>query len=179
MKPLADAEGWLHTGDLARTGEDGYLYFQGRQKDVIVTAAGVNIHPEDLEAAVNRQEGIRTSAVIGVEGRQGPEPVAVLLLRDPSGDAAAAAAKANRELGAHQQIRHWLIWPEADFPRTPTQKVRKPALVEWIRSQAQRLGPMPQAPQHQVNCQLWPHYSARSARKSQRCWTLHCGWIQT
>ncbi len=136
VKPLTDAEGWLHTGDLARTGEGGHLYFQGRQKDVIVTAAGVNIHPEDLEAALNRQEGIRTSAVIGVEGRQGPEPVAVLLLRDPSRDAAAAVANANRELAAHQQIRHWLIWPEADFPRTPTQKVRKPAVAEWIRSQA-------------------------------------------
>ena len=60
VKPLADAEGWLHTGDLARTEESGHLYFQGRQKDVIVTAAGVNIHPEDLEAAINRQEGVRS-----------------------------------------------------------------------------------------------------------------------
>ena len=136
VKPLTDAEGWLHTGDLARTEESGHLYFQGRQKDVIVTAAGVNIHPEDLEAALNRQEGIRASAVIGVDGRQGPEPVAVLLLRDPSRDAAAAVADANRELAAHQQIRRWLIWPEADFPRTPTQKIRKPALADWIRSQA-------------------------------------------
>ena len=101
-----------------------------------MTAAGVNIHPEDLEAALNRQEGIRASSVIGVEGRQGPEPVAVLLLRDPSRDAAVAVANANRELAAHQQIRHWLIWPEADFPRTPTQKIRKPALADWIRSQA-------------------------------------------
>jgi long-chain acyl-CoA synthetase len=137
VKSLTDAEGWLHTGDLARTGDGGHLYFQGRQKDVIVTAAGVNIHPEDLEAALNRQEEIRTSAVTGVEGRQGPEPVAVLLLRDPSGDAAAAVGKANRELATHQQIRRWLIWPEADFPRTPTQKVRKPALAEWIQSQSQ------------------------------------------
>jgi long-chain acyl-CoA synthetase len=136
VKPLTDAEGWLHTGDLARTEEGGHLYFQGRQKDVIVTAAGVNIHPEDLEAALNRQEGIRTSAVVAGEGRQGPEPVAVLLLRDPSRDAAGVVANANRELTVHQQIRHWLIWPEADFPRTPTQKVRKPALAEWIRSQA-------------------------------------------
>jgi long-chain acyl-CoA synthetase len=137
VKPLTDAEGWLHTGDLARTGDDGHLYFQGRQKDVIVTAAGVNIYPEDLEAALNRQEGIRTSAVIGVEGRQGPEPVAVLLLRDPSRDATAAVANANRELATHQQIRRWCVWPEADFPRTPTQKIRKPALAEWIQSQAQ------------------------------------------
>jgi long-chain acyl-CoA synthetase len=137
VEPMTDAEGWLHTGDLASTSKSGHLYFQGRQKDVIVTAAGVNIHPEDLEAALNRQDGIRTSAVIGMEGRQGPEPVAILLLRDPSRDAAAAVANANRELAAYQQIRHWFIWPEADFPRTPTQKVRKPVLREWIRAQAQ------------------------------------------
>jgi len=136
VKPLTDAEGWLHTGDMARTGEGGHLYFQGRQKDVIVTAAGVNIHPEDLEAALNRQEGIRTSAVIGVQGRQGPEPVAVLLLRDPSVDTTGTVANANRELATHQQIRRWVIWPEADFPRTSTQKVRKPAIAEWIRSQS-------------------------------------------
>ena len=137
VKPLTDAEGWLHTGDLARTEDSGHLYFQGRQKDVIVTAAGVNIHSEDLEAALNRQEGVRASAVIGVDGRQGPEPMAVLLLRDPARDAAAAVADANHELAAHQQIRRWLIWPEADFPRTRTQKIRKPALADWIRSQAQ------------------------------------------
>ncbi len=163
IKPLTDAEGWLHTGDLARTGDGGHLYFQGRQKDVIVTAAGLNIHPEDLEAALNRQEGIRTSAVVGVEGRQGPEPVAVLLLRDPSRDAAAAVADANRELAAHQQIRHWLIWPEADFPRTPTQKVRKPAVAEWIRSQARGLSPMLQRSDHEVELHPWAHCSARSA----------------
>jgi len=137
IKPLADGDGWLHTGDLARTGEGGHLYFQGRQKDVIVTASGLNIYPEDLEAVLNQQDGIRTSAVIGVEGRQGPEPVAVLLLRDASLDAAAAVANANRELASHQQIRRWWIWPEADFPRTSTQKVRKPAVAKWIRTQTQ------------------------------------------
>jgi len=134
VKPLTDAEGWLHTGDLARADESGHLYFQGRQKDVIVTSAGVNIHPEDLEAALNRQDEIRSSAVIGMEGRQGPEAVAILLLRDPASEAATAVAKANQELSSHQHIRRWLIWPEADFPRTPTQKVRKPALAEWARS---------------------------------------------
>ena len=135
VQPLTDAQGWLHTGDLARTGDGGYLYFQGRQKDVIVTAAGVNVHPEDLEAALNRQEGIRSSAVIGVEGNQGPEPVAVLLLRDPACQAAAVVTSANKELATHQQIRRWLVWPEADFPRTPTQKVRKPEIAKWIYSQ--------------------------------------------
>ncbi|MCI0421111.1 MAG: AMP-binding protein [Acidobacteria bacterium] len=135
VKPLTDAEGWLHTGDLAQPDEGDHLYFQGRKKDLIVTAAGVNIHPEDLETALNRQPEVRASAVVGVDGRQGPEPVAILLLKHPSGNASEPVEKANRELAQHQQIRRWLIWPEPDFPRTPTQKVRKPALTAWARSQ--------------------------------------------
>jgi long-chain acyl-CoA synthetase len=101
----------------------------------VLDASGYpDCRPEYIEA-FERMANLATR--IGVEGRQGPEPMAVLLLRDPSGDAAAAVAEANRELGTHQQIRRWLIWPEADFPRTSTQKVRKPAIANWIRSQTQ------------------------------------------
>lgn len=135
LQSLTDAEGWLHTGDLARPDEAGHLYFQGRQKEVIVTAAGVNIYPEDLEAALNHQTEVRGSAVVGLEGKQGPEPVAVLLLRSLSDDPATVVERANRELASHQQMRHWLVWPEPDFPRTPTLKIRKPLLATWVEQQ--------------------------------------------
>ena len=48
---------WLATGDLAETEASGELRFLGRKSEVIVTAAGVNIHPEDLEAAIEEQAG--------------------------------------------------------------------------------------------------------------------------
>ncbi|HEX8473954.1 MAG TPA: AMP-binding protein [Pyrinomonadaceae bacterium] len=133
VEPLTDAEGWLRTGDLGTQDAAGNIYFKGRKKDVIVTAAGLNIHPEDLEAALNRQPEVRLSAVVGVEGARGSEPLAVLILRDERADAAQAITRANSELARHQQIRHWYVWADTDFPRTPTHKVRKRDILAKIQ----------------------------------------------
>jgi long-chain acyl-CoA synthetase len=125
LEPLGNTDGWLRTGDMGEMDQNGNLYFRGRKKDVIVTAAGLNIHAEDLEAALNRQPEVRDSAVIAVEGPRGPEPLAVLLLRHERIDPEAIIRRANELLAQYQQIRRWFVWPESDFPRTPTQKARK------------------------------------------------------
>ncbi|HVF43347.1 MAG TPA: AMP-binding protein, partial [Pyrinomonadaceae bacterium] len=135
--PLADG-GWLRTGDLGSRDEAGNIYFRGRKKDVIVTAAGLNVYPEDIEAALNRQPEVREAAVVGVEGARGPEPVAVLLMRETSTeglDAAAVIERANEALARHQRVRRWHVWPGTDFPRTPTHKVRKRDILERIQSE--------------------------------------------
>ena len=46
---IIDAEGWLHTGDLAREDEDGYYYMVGRKKNLIILGSGENVSPEELE----------------------------------------------------------------------------------------------------------------------------------
>jgi long-chain acyl-CoA synthetase len=122
--------GWLRTGDIGEMDAEGNIYFKGRKKDVIVTAAGLNIYPDDLEAALNRQPELKASCVIGVEGSRGPEAMAALILRDENADAAEIVRRANAQLSQAQQIRRWFIWPEADFPRTPTRKVRKTIVKE-------------------------------------------------
>lgn len=114
---------WLSTGDLGTLDARGSLSFRGRKKDVIVTAAGLNIYPEDLEAALLRQPQIRAAAVVEARGPQGPHPLAALIMRGASENAAEAVRAANRELAEFQQIRHWTIWPEPDLPRTSTGKV--------------------------------------------------------
>jgi long-chain acyl-CoA synthetase len=124
-----DDEGWLHTGDIGEMDADGNLFFKGRKKDVIVTAAGVNVHPEDLEAALDAQPEVARSAVVGVAGAFGPEPAAAIILRDPAADPAAVVARATATLAEAQQIRRWIVWPDADFPRTPTHKVRRAAIA--------------------------------------------------
>ena len=126
----AGAEGWLRTGDVGEMDAEGNIFFKGRKKDVIVTAAGLNIYPDDLEAALNRQPEVKASCVVGVEGPRGPEPMAALILRNENADAAEVVRRANAGLNQSQQIRRWFIWPEADFPRTPTRKVRKPIVKE-------------------------------------------------
>ena len=124
---------WLRTGDVGQFDANGNLFFKGRQKDVIVGAAGLNIYPDDLEAALDRQPEIRASCVIPVEGSHGAQPFAVLIPHNsnPAGDAArnlelkAAVTRANQQLAGYQQIRRWSIWPEPDFPRTATHKIIK------------------------------------------------------
>jgi long-chain acyl-CoA synthetase len=132
LRPIANEDGWLRTGDLGELDELGNLYFKSRKKDVIVTSAGLNIYPDDLEAALNAQPEIRESAVIGLETPQGVEPLAVLILRDGA-DGMTIVRRANERLSSYQQIRRWTVWPDEDFPRTPTQKIRKPLVLEKIK----------------------------------------------
>jgi long-chain acyl-CoA synthetase len=132
VRSTTNGDGWLRTGDVGERDAAGNLYFKGRKKDVIVTAAGLNIYPDDLEAALNAQPEIRDSAVVGVETVQGPEPMAVVILKDEQCDPAAAIARANHHLAEPQRIRRWAIWPEPEFPLTPTKKIRKPLVLAWL-----------------------------------------------
>jgi long-chain acyl-CoA synthetase len=124
---------WLATGDLAEFDAEGNLQFKGRKKDTIVTAAGLNIYPEDLEAALTRQPGVKTAAVIETQIGQGPEPLAALLMQ-PGAEPEPAINAANRELANFQQIRHWIVWPEADLPRTSTGKPLKREVARRVAS---------------------------------------------
>src|SRR6267378_1876703 len=121
-------DGWLRTGDLGELDVAGNLRFRGRKKSVIVTPAGLNIYPEDLETAVKKQSAIRDCVVIPLDRGGNAEPCAVLLLNPPhsNDDAMARAAieSANAGLAEYQLMRSWITWPEPDFPRTPTGKPR-------------------------------------------------------
>jgi long-chain acyl-CoA synthetase len=122
---LADQEGWLRTGDLGELDAEGNLRFRGRKKNVIVTPAGLNIHPEDLEMALCKQPGVKDCLVIPIEHDGNAEPCAVLLLQDGDRTAASRAIEsANSTLAEYQQMRTWIVWPDLDFPRTATGKPR-------------------------------------------------------
>ncbi len=122
---------WLETGDLAEAQATGELRFMGRKSETIVTAAGVNVHPEDLEAALEQQPEIAASAVVAVQTATGPEPCAVLAVRGGERQAAEAVDRANARLAEFQRLRRWIMWPEPDLPRTSTGKVRRKAVAEW------------------------------------------------
>ena len=68
--------------DLGELDANGNLKFRGRKKNVIVTSAGLNIHPEDLEAALKKQPAIRDAVVVPLNRNNNPEPCAVLLATD-------------------------------------------------------------------------------------------------
>ena len=121
-------EEWLATGDLAERQETGELRFLGRKSETIVTAAGVNIHPEDLEAALEQEPGVAACAVVAMQTLNGPEPCAVLAVRGAEAQAAKAVEQANTRLAEFQRVRRWMLWPEPDLPRTSTGKVRRKAV---------------------------------------------------
>jgi long-chain acyl-CoA synthetase len=142
------SDGWYMSGDLGQLDEQGRLHLHGRKKDIIVLPNGFNVYPEDIENAV-RVAGIRDS--VALETRPGRIEVVVLApnthaapgdQRAPNaleGAAAdtvraeidAAVKAANATLGPSQRIAGWRLWPEADFPRTHTFKVKRDRVRTW------------------------------------------------
>ncbi len=127
LQPVARSEddGWYRTGDLGALDEAGNLFFKGRKKEVIVTAAGMNVYPEDLEAALRAQSEVRDCAVVGLERGANAEACAVLILADRATNVEAIIQCANDTLAEYQRIRRWYVWPDGDFPRSATQKAQR------------------------------------------------------
>jgi long-chain acyl-CoA synthetase len=144
-------DGWLRTGDLGELDVEGNLRFRGRKKSVIVTPAGLNIYPEDLESALRKQPAVRDAVVIPLETGGNAEPCAVLILSpkqvpivgaelarparsaqldSPDSIAQTAVDAANSTLADYQRIRRWLLWPDPDFPCAPTGKPRLAVIAE-------------------------------------------------
>jgi long-chain acyl-CoA synthetase len=151
------ADGWYRTGDLGQVDEKGRLHLHGRKRDIIVLPNGFNVFPEDLENAL-RVAGIRDSVVL--ETRPGRIEAVVLAPQThaapgdaaaepaiPSDDAAgssavrsrieAAVKAANASLGPNQRIAGWRLWPEADFPRTHTFKIKRDRVRAWAAVEEQ------------------------------------------
>ena len=113
-----DEDGWLHTGDVGKMDREGRLVFQGRKKDVIVTADGLNAHPSDIERALRKDAEVRDAVVVAL-GPSGSERIhAALILHQSGSDRAAIVKRVNRRLEPHQRIQSSSEWPEDEFPRT-------------------------------------------------------------
>jgi long-chain acyl-CoA synthetase len=126
---------WLPTGDVGELDAEGNLRFRGRKKNVIVTPAGLNVYPSDLEQALRQQADVKDCVVVAIDRGGNAEPCAVLLMQDRddvagANDAATRAIdRANASLAEYQRMRSWIVWPDADFPRTPTGKPRLGAIT--------------------------------------------------
>jgi len=138
MLPVADETGWYRTGDIGALDAEGHLYFKGRKKDVFVTPAGMNVYPEDLETALRRQPEVRDCVVLGMDRNGNTEPYPVLILKDGADQAARAVDGANGLLAEYQRMRDWYVWPENDFPRTPTQKPRLNVIRDAVLSHVKK-----------------------------------------
>jgi long-chain acyl-CoA synthetase len=136
-------DGWYMSGDLGRYDEKGRLHLQGRKKDIIVLPNGFNVFPEDIENAL-RVAGIRDS--VALETESGRIEAVVLAPAGAERDSSpagtppaevraridAAVKAANSTLGSQQRIAGWRLWPDEDFPRTHTFKVRRDRVRAWV-----------------------------------------------
>jgi long-chain acyl-CoA synthetase len=146
-------DGWLHTGDLAKIDEDGFVYIVGRKKDIIITAGGKNITPANLENGLKQNRWISQAVVIG---DRRPYLVALITL-DPEeapafaeqhgiavedlpaseqmrAEVQAAVDAVNAKVGPVEQIKKFKILPK-DLAQetgelTPTLKVKRNVVHE-------------------------------------------------
>jgi long-chain acyl-CoA synthetase len=148
-------DGWLHTGDLGRIDEDGFLFITGRKKDIIITAGGKNITPANLENGLKQSRWISQAVVIG---DQRPylvalitlDPEEVQALAEEAGTEADIEAMAkdekvraeiqkvvdevNSHVGPVEQIKRFAILPhdlsQETGELTPTLKVKRNVVHE-------------------------------------------------
>ena len=120
--------GWFKTGDLGRLDNEGYLHITGRLKDVIITSAGKNVYPDDVEHHLKDVVGIKELCVVGLPGRSGRgEEVAVAIVMDAGADKDHISAKIteiSRNLASHQQISR-IEFLADELPKTSTLKVQR------------------------------------------------------
>lgn len=122
--------GWIHTGDLGRIDEEGYLFISGRKKDMIITG-GQNVHASEVEGAVLGCEGVADCAVIGLpDDFWGERVAAVVVAAEGAAVDGDAVIRACRSRLAGFKTPKEIIVQSEPLPRTPTGKVQKFLLVE-------------------------------------------------
>lgn len=126
--------GWVHTGDLGKLSDDGWLAFLGRSGEVI-RRRGENISALDIEAALQAHPDVVEAAAIGVPSEWSEEEVMVFVVRRPGSrlDGAALTAWLAERLAGHM-IPRFVEFLDA-LPRTPTEKIAKGRLRERGRSE--------------------------------------------
>ena len=128
------ADGYFKTGDLGRLDEDGYLYFCGRKKELIITG-GINVYPYDVEQTVSRAEGVKECAAFSYPDDRLGEVVAVAVVKEEGYDIAERDIKifCSRNLADFQQPHYVFFLKE--LPRNPMGKLVRSKIFETVRAQ--------------------------------------------
>jgi long-chain acyl-CoA synthetase len=116
--------GWLHTGDLGKLDEEGFVTITGRKKDLIISA-GENIYPREIEDQLSQHPKVKEVAVIGVKDEvRGEVPKAFVIAREGTTvDEKELRSFCREHLANYKVPKYFEI--VADLPRTPTGKVLK------------------------------------------------------
>jgi len=161
-KETLESDGWLHTGDLGMVDEDGFLFINGRKKDIIITAGGKNITPANLENGLKQNRWISQAVVIGdrrpylvalitLDPEEVPKfaeennilPEDVYKSEEMRAEVQQVVDHVNEDYGRVEQIKKFTILPE-DLTQeqgtlTPTLKVKRNAVNEHFDAEIEKL----------------------------------------
>ncbi len=131
-KQMIDQEGWLHTGDMAVIDEEGYIFIKGRCKNMLLTASGQNIYPEEIESRLNNMPYVSESLIV-----LSHDKLVALVYADTDEAFAQGLAEAdieeameanrlelNKTLPAYSQIAKVKLYPE-EFEKTAKKSIKR------------------------------------------------------
>lgn len=131
-RQVIDSEGWLHTGDMATIDEEGNIFIKGRCKNLLLTSAGQNIYPEEIESKLNNMPYVSESLIIMQQ-----EKLIALIYPDSDDAFAHGLSKSdiervmeenrielNRQLPAYSQIARFKLYPE-EFEKTAKKSIKR------------------------------------------------------
>ncbi len=139
-------DGWFRTGDLGRLDADGYLHLTGRSKDLIITGAGKNVYPDEVEVRYRELPYAKEVCVFGMPAADGLGDVvhAVVVVDatvSPDLDRSSkereirlAAADIGEELPTHQRIAELHFW-ERELPKTSTLKAKRGLIRDMVAAE--------------------------------------------
>jgi len=160
-----DAEGWLHSGDLARIDEDGFVWIVGRKKEIIITAGGKNIAPAKLETILGNHPLISKACMVG-DGRKFLTMIVALddeeapawaeahglvyedlasfsRLAEVNAEIEQAVDEANGSVSSVEQVKKWIIVPDEWTPDsgevTPSLKLKRKVVLDKYASEIESL----------------------------------------
>src|SRR5690606_6549311 len=132
-------DGWLHTGDIGRIDEDGYVFITGRKKELIVSSNGKKIYPSQVETLFKGESLISNIVLVGdrlpfITALVTLNPTAAENVGDKDAAVRKIISKVNSQLASFEQIRKFKIL-DKDFTvdageLTPTMKVRRSIVLE-------------------------------------------------
>ena len=125
---VVDADGWLHTGDMARMDERGFFYIVDRKKDMILVS-GFNVYPNEVEDVIAMMPGVLEVAAVGVPDDKSGEAVKVVIVKkDPALTADQVKAHAKANLTGYKQPRY--VEFRTELPKTNVGKILRRELRE-------------------------------------------------